>query len=173
MLTLYLLRHAKSSWGDTGLSDHDRPLSARGERDAPRMGAYLAAHFTLPSLIVCSTAKRARETLRLAGPAFGVDEAAVEFESGIYEVPPSRLLSRIRALSDEANVVLVVGHNPGMQGAALELTGRGDRAMIRNVAIKFSTAALAVLEFDVDHWNEVRSGSGHLTAYVRPKDLET
>lgn len=173
MLTLYLLRHAKSSWDDAGLPDHDRPLSSRGERDALRIGAYLAEHFAQPSLVVCSTAKRTRETLRLAGPSIGVDEAAVAYDSSVYEVPPSRLISRIRALPNEAKVVLVIGHNPSMQGAALELTGRGESAAIRNLAVKFSTAALAVLEFDVDHWSDVRPASGHLTAYVRPKDLKT
>lgn len=171
MLTLSLLRHAKSSWDAPGLSDHERPLAPRGERDAPRMAAYMAAHFEPPALIVCSTAERARRTLELVRPAVAGDDIEIKYESAIYEVPPSRLIGRIRELPSDKHNVLVVGHNPGIQGAVLELTGQGENATIRNLAVKFPTSALAVLHFDVDRWVDVRPASGRLEAFVRPKDL--
>jgi phosphohistidine phosphatase len=171
MLTLYLLRHAKSSWDDSCLTDHDRPLAPRGERDAPRIGAYIGANFVPPTLIVCSTAERARATLRLVEPAITDHDIDITFERRIYEVPPSQLIAYIRDLPDADNVVLIIGHNPGMQGVALELTGHGESATIRNLAVKFPTAAVAVLRFEADRWADVRPASGRLEAFVRPKDL--
>jgi len=172
MLTLYLLRHAKSSWVEPGLSDHDRPLDARGQRDAPRMAEYMAEQFPPPQLILCSTARRTRETLDLMLPKLGGAAPEVLFEDTIYEVPPSRLMARLRKLPNARRNVLVIGHNPGMHGTALDLTGAADIALVRDMATKYPTCALAVLAFETDNWADVRPAAGHLTHFVKPRDLD-
>ena len=172
MLTLCLLRHAKSSWSDGSLDDHARPLNKRGRADAPRMGEFIAAHSLSPDLIVCSTASRTRETLALVEPQLAKARHKVRFDDAIYEVPPSRLIEYIRRLPDGSRTALVIGHNPGMQGAALDLTGQGDIALIKKLALKFPTGTLAVLTFECNTWAGVRPGKGQLEMFVRPKDLD-
>lgn len=171
MLTLYLFRHAKSSWTDPGLDDHARTLSLRGYRDAPRMGAFMAEMELRPDLVLCSTSTRTRETLELMAPRLEIPSDRIMFEDSIYEVAPANLIARIRRLPDERRRVLIIGHNPGMQGAALDLVGGGEADGMRRLAKKFPTAALAVITFEATSWSAIRTGSGHLEMFVRPKDL--
>lgn len=135
------------------------------------MGAFLAANFPAPRLILCSTARRTRETLELLAPSFGKECPQTVFDEGVYEVSPSRLMSRLRALPDAQSPVLVIGHNPGMHGTALELTGAGQTALVRDLATKYPTCALAVLTFEVDTWAGVRPATGHLSHFVTPRGL--
>ena len=171
MRTLYLLRHAKSSWSDNTLTDHDRPLSSRGRRDAPRMAAFMASLGMAPDLVLCSTSMRTRQTLELLRQGLDLDAVEVSFEPAIYEVPPSHLTARVRSLPDDRKAVLVIGHNPGMQGAALDLIADGDPNLIRGLATKYPTCALAAISFDAASWADVRAASGRLDHFVRPADL--
>ena len=155
MSRLYLLRHAKSSWKDGSLDDHDRPLAPRGRKASKAIGRYLRDHDIVPELVLCSSAKRARQTLERLGPA-GVD-ARVEAE--LYGAGTDSLLARLRAVPDDVESVMLIGHNPGMQQLAFLLAGLDD---------KFPTAALATLE--CDGWATLETAE--LIDYVRPRDLD-
>jgi phosphohistidine phosphatase len=170
MLTLSLLRHAKSSWDDASLKDFDRPLSERGETAAPRMGAYMAAQGLAPELVLCSPAVRARQTLDLVLPRLGGGPTVV-YEENFYLAAPSVLLARLRKIEAKVSRVLVIGHDPGMQGLALELAGTGDAERMQALAAKFPTAGLAVIGFKARDWSKIAPGKGRLEQFVSPKML--
>lgn len=169
MRTLYLLRHAKSSWDDPGLDDHARPLAARGERAAPLIAAYMHEHEIAPQVILCSSARRARETLGLLGDAVPIG-CDVRIEDALYGASADDLIRRLRALPEDVVCAMVIGHNPAMQRLAwlLARAGNGLSALTR----KYPTAALAVLEADVASWPELARGCAQLSDFVRPRDLD-
>ncbi len=113
MKTLYLLRHAKSSWDDPTLDDFDRPLAARGRAAAPRIGAFMRAARWLPDMVLCSTARRARETWALVAAALDVDIAAT-YTDALFHGSPSGLLAVLRGAPDSAASVVLVAHSPGI-----------------------------------------------------------
>jgi phosphohistidine phosphatase len=170
MKTLYLLRHAKSDWGNPALDDHDRPLNARGERAAAVMGVHFAQQEYRPSLVLCSSARRTRQTLESLLPHLpGPPELAIE--EGIYLASCGQLLTRIQEIDDGQSQVLLIGHNPGIGELARALAGGGERAALRRLATRFPTAASAACGFDLRHWRDLAPGSGRLLAYATPKDL--
>jgi len=171
---LHLLRHAKSSWDDPGLEDHDRPLAPRGHRAAAAMAGHLAARELRPDLVLCSTARRTRETLDYLIPL--LDSLTVRFERSIYVFDAAQLLKRIRLVPEHVDDLLVVGHNPALADLAGALTdsqpeqGREAR-MLARMREKFPTAAFASIELTVASWANVGRNGGHLVHYQRPKDL--
>lgn len=173
MLTLTLLRHAKSNWDDPSLEDFDRPLGRRGRDAAPRMGAALAARGLKPDLIICSSAVRARQTLELVLDAFGSPAPHVVYDDAVYMALPGVLLARLQAhaRTDGAGNVMIVGHNPGLEELALLLASRGAPDERGRLAEKFPTASAAVIAFDADDWSEVRPGAGKLELFLTPKQL--
>jgi phosphohistidine phosphatase len=166
MVTIVLLRHAKSRWDEPGVADHDRGLAPRGRRAAPLMGRWAAANRWLPDRVLCSTATRATQTALLFLKAAGIDPP-VEKVAAIYEARPSTLLGLIRRQPGSGRLMLV-GHNPGLQELALQLVGQGADPKLDE---KLPTAALAVIEFDAPAFDGVQPGLGRLAAFVRPKDL--
>jgi phosphohistidine phosphatase len=166
MRRLLLLRHAKSSWDDASLPDHDRPLAARGRKAADRMAGYLRSNAPGVDLVLCSSALRTTETLQHVGRAFGIAEMVVE--DGLYGASDEELLQRLRAVPNDMDGVAVIGHNPGVHDLATALAGRGDD--LDRIRTKFPTGALAVLEFD-GVWAGLTEGGASLVAFVTPKDL--
>jgi phosphohistidine phosphatase len=170
MLTLSLLRHAKSSWADAGLDDFDRPLNERGEEAAPRMGAFMGSHGLAPDLILCSPAVRARRTLALALPRLR-GHPEVVYEDALYLASAARLLKRLRNVPPTVRHVMIVGHDPGLHTLARELAGAGTPEDLRTLAEKFPTAALAVLIFGARAWSDVKRRAGRLELFMAPKRL--
>jgi len=170
MLTLALLRHAKSSWDDLQLDDFERPLNERGRRAAPVMGRVMAERSLKPDLILCSTSQRTRETLDLARAQFDAVGSLAEFEDGLYLASADELLARVRAIGTEAKTVLLIGHNPGMHGLALTLARTGDAKSLNRLEEKFPTAALAVFTFPQMSWSEVGPAGGRLESFTTPRD---
>ena len=168
MRRLLLLRHAKSAWPD-GVDDADRALAPRGRDAAPRMGAYLAEQNLIPDLVLVSDARRARETWDLVRRA--LPERPMQIEPRIYEAPTDRLLTILKETGDEAETLLMIGHNPGFASLARTLAGDGDPDGLARLAEKFPTAGLAVLTFPVERWNAVAPRSGRLERFVTPKSL--
>jgi phosphohistidine phosphatase len=164
MSRLYLLRHAKSSWSDPGLADHDRPLAPRGRRAAKAIGRYLREQDVEPALVLCSTAARTRETLK----RIDVDRREERIERGLYGAGAEALLARLREVPDEVPSVMLIGHNPGVQDLALLLARPGPE--LRALEAKFPTAALA--SFAVAGWSTLGPGTAELIDFVRPRDLE-
>jgi len=151
MKRLYLLRHAKSSWDDEGLADHDRPLSGRGRRAADAIGRHLRAEGIEPELVLCSSAARTRETLARIGLSGVV-------ERDLYGASADELLARVRDVPPGVDSVLLIGHNPGIHDLALALTGEP--------ADSYPTGALATIE--LAGWT---AASGRMIAFVRPREL--
>jgi phosphohistidine phosphatase len=167
MRTLYLLRHAKSSWADPTLPDRERPLAPRGCRDAKRVAKWLVRLGIEPELVLCSSAERTRETLELLRPALGA--AAVRLEAELYAASSDQLLERIRRVPKEVATVMLIGHNPGLQELVLVLTSAG--ADLDRLRAKFPTAALATLTLAETTWTQLTAGDAVLAAYVIPKQL--
>ena len=168
MKTLLLLRHAKSAWNEPGQDDHERALTARGRRAAELVSLYLAQRGAPPSLVLCSTAQRALETLEPLRHRLGVP---FETDRTLYLADAETILARVAEVDDRASSVLVVGHNPGLHELALLLSARGDGAARARLREGFPTAALAVFELDVAHWHEIRPRCGTLVELRVPKDL--
>ncbi len=176
MLTLSLLRHAKSSWDEPGLGDRERPLAKRGLKAAPKVGAALAAMGVKPDLVLCSGAVRTRETLTLVLPKFPAPPPPVVYDDSIYMATPAALLMRIRSVEAEhtdpkPRHVMVIGHNPGLEELAMLLIGSGADDDMSRIAEKFPTAAVAIIAFETDDWTEIDAGTGRLEHFIMPRQL--
>jgi phosphohistidine phosphatase len=167
MKRLYLLRHAKSSWEDPGLADHDRPLAPRGRRATKLVAKHLRREGLAPAFVLCSPAARTRETLECIAPALG-DEVPVQVERELYGASDGDLLERLRAIPDTVESVMLIGHNPAVQGLALNLAGSGRE--LESVERKYPTGALATLTFK-GSWRELGPDAAKLVGFVRPRDL--
>jgi phosphohistidine phosphatase len=161
MKTIYLLRHAKSSWKDESLSDIERPLNGRGKKAADTMGAFLKREKILVDLVLSSSAVRARQTIdRVLGSANIVTD--VRFDERIYEAGVQRLVEVVRQIENGKKNVVLVGHNPGFEELLEWLTGTIER---------MQTGALAKIGLKTSSWNSVSEKSGTLEWIVRPKQL--
>ncbi len=162
MKTLLLLRHAKSSWDDEDLDDHDRPLNKRGKKAAPRMGELLRDERIVPDLIVTSTAKRASKTAELAAKAAGYGGTILR-DHALYLAPPDRYVRVASRVQSNPERLMLVGHNPGIEMCMNMLTG-DDRDM--------PTAALAVIMVPIETWDEMSPGLRcELASFWSPKEL--
>jgi phosphohistidine phosphatase len=161
---LVLVRHAKSSWTDPDLADHDRPLNARGRDAATVVGRHLRTSGLRPDLVLCSSATRAQQTLE----RLQFEDAPVLVEDQLYGASAYSLLSRVRTVPGEVHTLVVIAHNPGLEELAHLLAEHDDQLA---AAGKFPTAAVADLEFAIDEWAEVAPGGGRLRTLVLPRAL--
>lgn len=163
MKTLLLLRHAKSSWKDSDLEDHERPLNKRGKRDAPRMGQLLLDEHLIPDLIFASSSKRTRRTTELVIEACDY-RGETRLLRDCYEATAGQLLECIQKFPESAGRVLFVGHNPGLEELLEKLTGTYH---------PLSTAALAWLEIPAETWSEINQETrAELKHLWQPRELE-
>jgi phosphohistidine phosphatase len=177
---LVLLRHAKSAWPD--VPDHDRPLAGRGRRNAPVMGRWLRTNGYVPDQVLCSTARRARETWQLAQEGLGATPP-VSFERRVYQASAEQLLDLVRGVPSAVTTLLIVGHDPAIQELALMLArtaspaggdggdGGGGAAAdaLDRMRVKFPTAAVAVLGL-TGSWDQLSPGTAQLAAFVIPRE---
>lgn len=170
---LLLMRHAKSSWDSAAARDFDRPLNQRGHKAGKRMGRYLREEGLGWDVLLVSPSERTRQTVERLEVGYGETLAPV-YDDRIYMASATQLLSLLRNLDDMASSVLLIGHNPGMQGLALSLLARdaGDQAQRARIESKYPTAALTVIDFSVARWDKVAPASGTLERFVKPKDLK-
>jgi phosphohistidine phosphatase len=165
---LFVLRHAKSSWDDPGLEDQERPLAPRGLRAVEALAEHFHSNGIAPAQVLCSSARRTRETLEGLGLS-----AEVLIEPGLYAATPKQVIERLHRVPGGIDSVMVVGHNPTMQVVVLRLaaagSGLGDAAL-SEVQRKFPTGALATLTVDCD-WSALAPGCARLDGFVRPKRL--
>ncbi len=162
MKTLLILRHAKSDWGNSQLSDHDRPLNDRGKYDAPRMGAWLKQQEMVPELIISSTAERALTTAEMVALACDF-EGELRTMRDFYLASPPEYIEVLNELPGSYERVMIVGHNPGMEEMWALLTEQ-ERPV--------TTANGAVIELPISSWGELSIFTdGRLKHHWRPKDL--
>jgi phosphohistidine phosphatase len=170
MHRLFVLRHAKSSWDNSYLADHDRPLAPRGRRAADALAEHVATIGPAPTLVLCSTARRAQDTLAPVRERLP-DRTDVLVEPDLYGATAPEILARLRQVPEETSDVLLVGHNPGLEDLVRGLGRDGDPALIGRVRSKFPTGALATLAFD-GSWTDLGSEPATLEAFVVPGDLQ-
>ena len=172
MLTLMLLRHAKAAVAEADEQDINRDLTPRGRRAAQAMGRFIEARGPKPELVLCSPARRARETWQLVArelsnaPPPTIDAKLYDFGDG------SALLESLNRHGEERNTVLIVGHNPAIVELAVKLVRNGDLKLLAKLKSKYPTGALATIQFDSRSWLGI-VGKGELKAFIRPKDLLT
>lgn len=173
MKTLLVLRHAKSDWSDDALDDHDRPLAPRGEQAAPAMGRHILRRGLVPALVLCSTARRARDTLALAAAEWP-EMPPVRHDRELYLAGVDGILRRVAAVEDAADPLMVVGHNPDLQRLVLKLAGDGPAGQREAVRQKFPSGAFAAIELPISRWAELAppaGPSGRLVDLATPKGL--
>jgi phosphohistidine phosphatase len=173
MLRLLLLRHAKAAQ-DSGEGDFARALTPRGRSDAVKMGRVLDTHAYIPNLVLCSSAARTAETFEMLSPELA-KPPRVEFLKSFYLASPRKIFDVLRNAPNDANAIMAVGHNPGMEELAERLARKpqtkSETKYRESLREKFPTCALAVLDFDVAEWSKIEPASAALTDFLRPKDL--
>lgn len=170
MKKVILLRHAKSSWDNPQLDDHDRPLSKRGEEAAPVIGAWLRRKNHLPDTVLCSSSTRTRETVK------GMRRAMPQLpdpviETGLYHASPQSMRDRLSRLPKNCDTVMLVGHQPGLSSLVRKLSDGKERRRCRRAYEHFPTAAAAVLEFDVDDWSAIEYAKARFVDFAKPREL--
>jgi phosphohistidine phosphatase len=172
MKVLTLLRHAKSGWDDPALRDFDRPLNKRGRRAARTIGREMRAQGLVFDAVVASPATRVVETLADVGDGYG-EAFAPALEPRIYLASAATLLELVRQADDKADRLLLVGHNPGLERLALLLTQEEPGDGVRHaLADKYPTATIAEIALPIDRWSEVEAGTGRLSRFIRPRDVD-
>ena len=164
MKTIYLIRHAKSDWQNTNLSDYNRPLNKRGQKDAPFMGNKLNELNPCIDLIIASPAKRALETVISISKAIDYSCDNIDFNKSIYESTYIDLNIIINDLDNNINTVLLLGHNPGLTNFSNYLTN--------NYIDNISTCGIVKIELEIESWNEIIEGIGSKIFYIYPKMYE-
>ena len=171
MRRLILLRHAKSDWPVPGIPDQERALNRRGQESATKIGAYMARHGLIPDRVLCSSARRAKETwIRVAAELPQAPDTV--YEDRLYNATPDVILDLARKIKG-ARSVLLVGHNPGLEELAGLLIASGDLEHRERLRQKFPTAGLAVVDFAIDDWRKLHPHAGRLERFVAPRSLET
>jgi len=162
MKTLLVLRHAKSSWNDSSLDDHERPLNERGRRDAPRMGELVQEYGLLPDLVVSSDAVRAQLTAEAVVESAGYT-GEILLDERLYLASPAEIILVLRTMREDAGTIMIVGHNPGLEELVEQLTGERQ---------DLPTAALAQIALPIDRWDDLEiSTRGTLVGHWRPGEL--
>jgi phosphohistidine phosphatase len=161
MKTIYIIRHAKSSWDNPSLSDFDRPLNPRGLKTAPMMGTYLSQKGINPDIILSSPALRAAETAHLLKNAASW-QAEISFDERIYEASPQTLHHIVKELDGKIPSVLIIGHNPGIESFIRLLTNRVEA---------MPTCSFAHIVCRENLWSDVRPGDCDLVEIIRPKEI--
>jgi phosphohistidine phosphatase len=164
--TLYIIRHAKSSWNDPALDDFDRPLNDRGKRDAPRMGKRLKEKNVFPDLMLSSPAKRAFATARRIGKELKYKKDDIKTDRRLYHADEEIILDVIRGVKDKHNVVMVFGHNPGLTEFVNTLQDKEQD--IDNIP----TCGIAAFQLDIDSWKDINWGKGRMLFFDYPKSKE-
>lgn len=161
MKTIYLIRHAKSSWNDIGSKDFDRILNKRGEHDAPLIGRKLNNLLFKPDLIVCSPAKRTTITANLICQQIDYSFQSVQFEPSIYEASLTDLKNLINSFSNNFSAIALIGHNPSITLLSNYLTDQ----FLSNMP----TCGVVKIELEIDSWNEIIQGIGRQKYFIYPK----
>jgi len=170
--TLGLFRHAKSDWGDARARDFDRPLNKRGLKGARIMGEHIRNSGRRFDRIFASPAVRVSETIENAAKAWGAASFPVEWDRRIYLATSDGLMDLLRDLEGDPGAVLMIGHNPGLEDLIFDLVPEGSSPLREIVEEKFPTATYAVVELDIESWDDIDAGCGRLVEITRPRDLD-
>lgn len=172
MKILGIFRHAKSDWNDARLRDFDRPLNKRGRKGAAIMGKHIRDHAVGWKRVLASPAVRVTQTIELAGETAG-ETPPITWDRRIYLANSATLMDVLRDQEDDPASIILVGHNPGLEDLIFDLVPDDGSSPLRDIVEeKFPTAAYAVLELDIDRWDQIEENCGRLVHLVRPRDLD-
>ncbi|MEP4033981.1 histidine phosphatase family protein [Roseibium polysiphoniae] len=171
MLQLFLLRHAKSDWGNPELKDFDRPLNSRGRTAARTMGAYMEKNQLQPDLILCSSSQRTRETLAKLLPHLR-RQTEIRLLNSLYDESEDNYLPIIRAKGGNAGSLMVIGHNPATEQTAHALFAEGDRVLKADMELKYPSGALAIYSCPITDWSSLEAGTAQLEQFIKPRSLQ-
>jgi len=161
---LTLIRHAKSSWGSTNLPDYERELNQRGHADAIRMGKSLHERGIKFEQVLCSSAKRARETLTLLRENLLIDDDAVHYLDPLYCASVATLIQIIQQVDNDKSNIAIVAHNPGLEELAETLSDESK---------SFSTCTVMQIEFEINDWKQIDKVTGQKIIFLNPKKLDS
>jgi len=164
------MRHAKSDWTTPGLPDRERPLASRGKRATDMLVQYLRREGIAPTLVLCSSAARAVQTLDRIAIALA-PETAMSIEEDLYGASCEDLAHRLHQLPDTVPSVMLIGHNPALQRLAVMLTGEGDAQALARLREKLPTGALVTLALTTGEWGQLETSGARLLSLITPKDL--
>lgn len=171
MKTLYVLRHAKAELGDADGQDFDRRLIERGQQSSIDLGKLFAKEGWGPKTVLSSSAARTKETIELLNKQL-TPPLSVEYLDQLYLADFGELLSTIHSTDDSIPSAMLVGHNPGLHQLCLTLTATGTTDFTSALALKFPTCALAIIQLDVETWEEVAPGCGELKQFLNRHDVQ-
>lgn len=180
MKTLLLLRHAKSSWSEPGLKDFDRPLKGKGFEDAALIGGHLLASGCVPHVIISSPALRARQTAEavansvtnaVTNAVAGANTPKLSFDQSLYEAQPAAILRVARSAGEDRDVLMLVGHNPSMQLAALKFCGEGAQGLLAEMLRGYPTTGLARFTFREASWQDISWSGATPLDFISAKAL--
>jgi len=171
MKTLTLLRHAKSSWDGSAPGDFERVLTKRGRKAARTIGRELKAQGLVFDAVLASPAARVVETIEELAEGYG-SPIRPGFDERIYLGSVATLLASVREADDAAERLLLIGHNPGLEGLALLLTRDEGEGLRRELSAKYPTATVAEIALPIEHWRDAAPGIGTLARFIRPRDLD-
>ena len=170
MKTIFLLRHAKSSWQNHNLDDFDRPLSDRGIKACKKIGKYLKKKNISPDIVYCSTAVRAKQTWELVNRIVEKKENVL-FKKNLYMSDLSNFIEIIKKTKKKFKSLMIVSHNPGIEYLALELSKDKNNEVYKKIYNKYPTGALVIIKYNIDKWNKVDLKKGSLYKFIKPKEL--
>jgi phosphohistidine phosphatase len=171
-MRLMLLRHAKAVTADPGMADRDRGLSARGRKDALKIGSYITLHALLPTQAIVSSARRTRETWECAHSTFP-QPCRADYLDKLYDARPEDILNAIREAHVASNSLLVIGHNPGMYEIARHLIASGDVEAREELNEGLPTGGLVVIDFAGSNWEQVHGRGGRLERFISPRLIKS
>ena len=166
MKTLYVIRHAKSSWENEDLSDFERPLNERGKRDAPRMGKRLKEKGIIPDLMLSSPAKRAYSTAKRIAEALSYSKDRIKTDQRLYHADEEEIFNCLTSIKDKHDVVLLFGHNPGLTDFVNAMAEEDN--YIDNVP----TCGIVCLSLPIESWKELAFGKAKFVFFDYPKSKE-
>lgn len=173
MKTLGIFRHAKSDWNDARLRDFDRPLNKRGRKGAALMGLHIRDHKVKWNRILASPAVRAAQTIELAEEAAG-ESPPITWDRRLYLASSATLIDLLREQKGDPRAIMLVGHNPGLEDLIFDLVPDDGSSPMRDVVEeKFPTAAFAVIELNIESWDDLADACGRLVHLTRPRDLDS
>jgi phosphohistidine phosphatase len=165
MLSLYLIRHAKSSWTEPGLDDLNRPLNKRGKTDAPLMAEILLKRNEIPELVISSSAKRALSTAKRIAKTMGIGGEGIKIDDRLYMASETDFFNIIWDISDDINRLMLVSHNPGLTDFVNILTGSN--------ILNIPTSGIVRVDFDLKHWKEITKQNSKFIYFEYPKMFKT
>ena len=169
MKTIFLLRHAKSSWDNTKLEDFDRPLATRGIKSCKKIGKFFKKKKLVPDIVYCSTAVRAKQTWDLINRIVEKKKNII-YEDQLYMANSSIFMNFVKKTNDNFKTLMIVSHNPGIESFCLELS-KENNEYINDIKTKYPTGSLAILKVNLKKWSEIRYESGIIYEFIKPRKL--